>query len=286
MNFSIGGGNPSPLAQLAVEHRLFNRGGTLKAHLLEITTNPKNSTVVLLKDDQQRPYGVCIITSCDNIMAFVEPYLRDKGWGERLVQAALAIDGRSREKIYAGPGNNFIKSVNFWRKCRIRCCHNDLGISISAAKQLVEHGRALIFNAASNVSIDTYEALYMRGLYDESTSDKQDGLRGQLAAIWNENLMPFDYVLYHINSITSLQSFATVRERISGKQKVLELQLYVVREARRQGLGQEIIDKVKEQFPDQQIVGHYKPSVISLFSRNQVGDILSHVLESWTRTLT
>jgi GNAT superfamily N-acetyltransferase len=285
MSLSIGGGNPAPLAKLALKHRLFHKHGVLREHLQEIVSDPKNATVVILQDGEQTPHGVCIITACDNMMIFVEPYARGMGWGERLVKAALAIDGRSREKIYAGPGDNFIKSANFWRKCRINCNGCGVGMSRRETQQLVAAGLVLVFRPSEDVSIDTFESVYLRGLYDENTTDKQDGLRGQLAAIWNENLTPFDYALYHVAAIKSLQSFATIRERISGDKTVLELQLYVVREARRRGLGQEIIDKVKEQFPNQPIVGHYKPTAVELFARNQVEDIRTLELDSWTRTL-
>jgi GNAT superfamily N-acetyltransferase len=286
MTLTISTGNPAPLAKQALKYRLYDQDGALKQYLRNVIRTPKGAAVTVLQGQNGVLHGVCLISDYNDIMAYVQPDLRGQGWGTRLIDAALSVDGRRREDVHAGPGKDFIKSVSFWRKCQINCGQTYLTISKNELIHLEEHNSVLVFRAADKVAMDTYESLYTLGLYEDNTFDDQNGLRGRLAAIWNENLIPFDYILYHatVSDVRIIVSLAMICERNSGSESVLELQFYVKPIARRTGYGQAVIDRVKQEFPGRRIVGHYTPSAAGLLARNQIEDIKTHTLDPWTIT--
>lgn len=270
-------GTANQNAKKALGARLYEKGGGLKSMLEQIANGNSPGTVSLLTDSTQHFYGTAVINYYGQVAVYVIPELRGKGWGSKLVGIVKACTTLPQEIIHSLPGTNTVKSVIFWKRNGIKCqalC-GGVGMTEEEAHALNNHGKTLICRKAIDVKLTTIEALYIAQVYTNDYSDEHDSIRGHLACMLNENYTPVEYILYHVTG--GFASCATVRERAhdvdDDTTQIVEVQLFVHEDYRKQGLGQEIIDKVKSLYPGQSLFGYHTPTAGRLLQRNGILDL-------------
>lgn len=115
---SVGGGSLRPHAQQALGARLFERDGGLLRNVLKNFTRQIPSAkcaITIATDPHVGPIGVCTIEDDGRVNVYVKPRYRKHSIGRRLVAAAIAIGGRTRNTVYASSGLDEAKSMAFWR---------------------------------------------------------------------------------------------------------------------------------------------------------------------------
>ena len=324
MGLSVGVGSPGPSAKLALDWKIYDPdGGGLYGMLRTIEDTPVKATVATLKNETGRLFGVCVIDHTNLIAVYIVPEARGGGWGQRLLDAAVAADGRSRvDCLYAGPGRNFLKSIQFWHKNRVivrsinrwswyealRTCLNQVETARWLGQDLCDPEGYVRFSAlqaalkpvknknncerilfdcdARAMHIEAFEHIYSKRLFLEGPLDQLNGLRGQLSAVWEENLRPFNRMYVHTSRRDYVQSFGTLRERTDGKRSFVEIQIFVEDKYRRQGLATEIIKDAKERYPHAIFVGQWNDDSKALFEAHQIQDITQYELLPWTQSYT
>lgn len=272
----VSAGTPAHLAQQALDAKLYKKDGQLRQALLRTTRTPEGCVVSVLTDEQRVLQGVCLIDQEGWVNVFVNAEHRGQRWGEKLVDMARFVCPKHRSELWAQPGNWFSASVRFWRKCGIQVMDffDSVCMTSKETKAYKRDGYVLIHKTPERIHWDTLTSLYLAELYEPDSSDEGDGIRGHLSALIDYFAQPLidvnagplcDYILFHIKE--EFYSSGIVIERPN---QVIELQLYVKPEYRRQGFGQQIIDTVKQTYPDREIWGYYTDSSRALLLRNGI----------------
>ncbi len=115
---SVGGGSLRPHAQQALGAKLFERDGGVLRNVLKNFTRcipSAKCAITIATDPHVGPIGVCTIEEDGRLNVYVKPRYRKHSIGRRLVEAAIAIGGWTRNTVYATPGMDEAKSKSFWR---------------------------------------------------------------------------------------------------------------------------------------------------------------------------
>jgi len=274
----VSAGTAQRLAEQALKARLFNPNGAMKHWLKDVAAGHRpGSSLAILSDDEQRQHGVSMILDEGIISVYVRPEFRGNGWGEKLVQMVKIIRPNQQQQIYALPSENTPRGVRFWEKCRVEVRDHGLAPAMTPAErdEFARKGGVLIVRDHAGVPMNIFETLYIRQLYGDEYSEYHDGIRGKLACVFEENLAPFDWVLFHYSG--EYESCALITERdhlVEGNTtRVVELQLYVQEQYRRAGLGQEIIDRAQALYPGRTLFGYHTDTSHRLLKRNGVLDL-------------
>jgi GNAT superfamily N-acetyltransferase len=278
-HFHVAAGTPDWLARQALQAGLFNHNGGLRFLLEEVADGyHKGATVaVLTENDTQRLHGVAVISNENLISIFVRKEVRGKGWGEKLVRLAQITRGNVSKPIFALPSEDTPKAMRFWQRCGVEVRHHDIP-PLMGQEEIdwrKANGRVLVSRLHNGVPSYVFEALYIRQLFSDEYTDEHDGIRGKLAYLFEYQVAPFDYVLYHYGE--DYDSCALITERpheLDGNSvKIVELQFFVKEDHRKQGLGQELIDKAKSLYPGRTLFGYHTDTAHRLLKRNGIEDL-------------
>lgn len=278
MSLHISAGTPKDLAVKALAARLFNPDGGMRLLLGAVASGDHvGATVSVLSDETQHLHGVCLITADRQVSVFVRPEVRGKGWGQKLVQMAEIVRPNRSEPIYALPSEHVPKGVRFWEKCRVEL--RDHGIDPTMHRTEWEEwkaeGQVLLSRRHNHVDPHALEALYIQQLYGDEYSEHHNGIRGQLACVFDEGYAPFEHILFHYSD--RYDSCALVSERRAHPEgdtvNIVELQLYVRESCRNQGLGQQIINEVRLLYPGRTLFGYHTDTSRRLLERNGIIDL-------------
>ena len=280
MSLFLNSGTPDAQALRALTSRLYVRGGGLKPVLERIARGEVTGTVVLLTDDSQMHYGVCVVAHNGDTMVYVVPELRGRGWGSKLVTMARSLTNIERKSLRVYPGDDLVRSIKFWKRNGFDC--QDFGVCVpmtfDEAMQLTEGKHLLYVRSFDEVEATVIESLYINQVYSSEYSDQHESIQGQLASFIDEELQSFDYVMAHLSG--TFVSCATLRSRPhhafqEGTKNIVELQMFVQEPHRRKGFGQQFIDKARVLYPDRALFGYFTDSSRSLFERNGILDLRS-----------
>lgn len=280
MGYSVGTGTSHQCAAEALRCRLYERGGLLKYFLMNIVADKSHkNAVALLRDNrvadrksQNAFAGVAVLMEDGQLMVYVRPEIRGQGWGRKLVELLKITTVIPREKWYAVPGDQFIKSYRFWTRVGIDCRTDVERIPLTTLERdkLKRTGRCLVFRGADRLTRTVYEMLYVSELYTSDYSEKQDGLKGHLHAILHEEWCPVDYVMFHLKVENQRQTFislGTVEVPKYENAKSINIQVYVDPAHRREGLGTQMLKYVSQAFPHHELHGYHTESSKVLYER-------------------
>lgn len=274
----ISTGSPAPLARQVLSARLYNPNGGLR-HLLEEVADgyQKNATISVLSDSHRHLFGVALLTAEKQISVYVNPKARGHGWGRKLVELAKVAHPDQSGSLYALPSDNVAKGLRFWERCGIEVKdHGELPyLNAEERKRYRSRGSVLVVRDFGSVTTEVYETLYLQKPYEEGYTDEHAGIRGKLACIFNENLAPFDWILFHLGEEYESCALLTERKYDNGEEvlPIVEIQMFVKEPYRRQGRGQEIIDAAKRLYPNQTLYGYHTPTASGLNERNGIVDL-------------
>lgn len=271
----------SELAKKALQSFLYERNGLLENTLVRMRRRPtRSSVIVLLENVSGVAVGVCVIHDQGAIQIYIKHPFRQQGWGSRLVEAAKELFQQPNLHIKAGPGSNFLSSVEFWRKCGIPVSlgGHRFPLSMKEASQLIEKRRVLCCKRADELSDDVVESVYLANLFNP---ELKHGIQGQLKLYWTEKHLSFWTAHYHLDVEHGPVSFATLTpygqsETDLQDSHVYLLRVYVDPRFRRQGLAGELLSQVHETLMQKigssayVILGHYNPESKALFARHSV----------------
>ncbi|QVD49299.1 hypothetical protein LUCX_229 [Xanthomonas phage vB_XciM_LucasX] len=270
MSLYVCAGTAHDLARRALAARLYVPTGALVHCLEEIADEYRLGCTVGLLTDGTHDFGVGLVNNDGQVSVYVASDARGKGWGEKLVQLVKIAHPDQSLEWFALPSDNATAGARFWKRCGIPLRSHGLAPPMTAAerKRFTKDRRVLIDRQSDNVTMDVYETLYIEQLYGDDYSELHDGIRGKLHYIFEENIAPFDHLLFHYAQ--GYESCAMLTERGDGR---VELQLYVRPEYRRKGLGQQIIDRAKELYPEQPLYGYHTETSTHLLTRNEILDL-------------
>ena len=286
--YSITVGPAVQAARQALKAGLYQVGGLLKETLrLIVRDNDPQCTVALLHqhpiigrrkgDVRDVAVGVVVILTTGHTMAYLQPAHRRRGWGRRLVEAAIAASMVERERLFSRPGDDFLATAAFWKQVGVVCREFDNPLSLTRDERaaFVERRRTLVCRPVEKLPSMLFERLYLDGLYADEYGDEHNGLRGQLHALIGGEWVPISHLLFHFKVHAGIQdyiSLATI-EPAAADERQLTLQLFVRPDNRRQGLGQELIDRVRGEFPHHALLGYHTDTSRRLFERNGITDL-------------
>lgn len=279
----IGAGTPAHLAQRGLDAKLYNQYGELRGALIATTRNPEGCVVSVLEDEQYNLQGICLIEEDGRIQVFVREEHRGKGWGRKLVQMACIISSRHRSELYAAPGDAFAPSVDFWRRERIKTIDPEgfFTLSTNQYRALKEGKTLLVHVAADRVQRSTITALYMQGAFERDVPEYYNSIKNRLAElefflsnpVFDYTQLPCHYIVFHMGSGSCGPRFYSTGIAIERSDGSIEIQLYVDPTKRKQGMGQKIIDTIKEVYPDRTLWGYHTDTSRSLLLSNGIKNL-------------
>lgn len=274
----IGAGTPAHLAQRGLDAKLYTQYGSLRGALLATTRDPEGCVVSVLEDEQRNLQGLCLIQRDGMIQVFVREEHRGKGWGRKLVQMACIISSRHRSELYAAPGDAFAPSVDFWRRERIKTIDPEgfFTLSTNQYRALKEGKTLLVHVAADRVQRSTITALYMQGAFERDVPEYYNSIKthlGDLEFFLSDTTrdytkLPCHYIVFHMG-----EEFYSTGIAIERPDQSIEIQLYVDPSKRRQGMGQKIIDTIKEVYPGRTLWGYHTDTSRSLLLSNGIKNL-------------
>lgn len=250
--------------KLALKFKLFNHNGVLESMFKAMLNRMWASSIIsLLMTQDNTPVGVCLLLRNNTIQVFVKPNFREKGWGERLVKETIAAKNIDIKRVKAGPGADFLKSVEFWRKCNVGFSEGIGSISLPKEALMGTSGSEICYRKKFFLSSKDskelpeweMEEIYLSGLYDTL---RTNGLKDQLACFWKERYLPFERIYFHISAFGGkmrLLSLATVSRDFyidsSDSKPSFLIRIHVKKNCRHRGLASEIFDQIQTDFPNQ-----------------------------------
>lgn len=279
----IGAGTPAHLAQRGLDAKLYTKHGELRGALIATTRDPEGCVVSVLEDEQRNLQGICLIQQDGCIQVFVREEHRGKGWGRKLVQMACIITPRHRSELRAGPGDAFAPSVEFWRRENIPVIQFDgMYFLPPGAHRQMQGGKIMLLHSpADRMRRDTITTLYLHGAFEQDVPENYNCIKNHLAELEpclsspfrDPTKLPCHYIVFHMGSGSFGPRFYSTGIAIERPDNSIEIQLYVDPTKRRQGMGQKIIDTIKEVYPGRKLWGYHTDTSRKLLLFNGINNL-------------